>query len=158
MIIAIIIFFDLIDIYFFEISGKFVTIFLGRYGNVVTRQDWKRIKKNNKDIYKEIWNKNNIGRCYYVLRTLACLLEDSKIMYCSVTLKMGKKAGHAVVVKNNCIYDTNEREHFDYEEYLSENKAEVYKIFEKDIYSKPNFLKDVEKDFKIWCNERDAYF
>ncbi len=140
-----------------RISARIFKHFFARYGRVVSKDDWKRIKRKNKDAYKFIWDKKNIGHCYVVAWVLALFLEDAKVMYCSVPCKEGGQTAHAVVVKNNCIYDTNLRMHFDFDEYIEMNKAEVYQIFEEEVYCKKSFFDDVRQDFKNWCAERSVY-
>ena len=123
----------------------------------VSKNDWKRIKKKNKNAYKFIWDKENIGHCYAIAWVLALFIEDAKVMYCSIACKENGQTAHAVVVKNNCIYDTNKRMHYDFDEYIELNKVEVYKIFEKEVYCKISFFDDVREDFKNWCAERNVY-
>lgn len=138
-------------------SGKIFTRIFGRYGKVVRKDDWKRIKKKNRDAYKFIWDKNNIGHCYMVAWVLSLWIEDAKLMYCSVKRKQGDWTAHAVVVKNNCVYDTNLRNHYDYDEYIKIFEAEVYQIFEEETYCKKSFFDDVRQGFKEWCAERNVY-
>lgn len=138
------------------ISARIFTRIFGRYGRVVTKDDWKRIKKKNKDAYKFIWDKKNIGHCYAVAWVLALWVEDAKVMYCSIASK-NEHTAHAVVVKNGCVYDTNCRRHYDYDEYIKLNKAEVYQIFEEEVYCKKSFFDDVRQGFVDWCAERNVY-
>lgn len=137
-------------------SAKIFTHIFGRYGLVISKDDWKRIKKKNKHAYRFIWDKKNIGHCYAVAWVLALWIEDAKVMYCSIATKDGYTA-HAVVVKNNCIYDTNQRRHYDYEEYIEMNKVEVYRIFEEEVYCTKSFFDDVRQGFVNWCAERNVY-
>lgn len=140
------------------ISAKIFDHFFARYGRVVSKDDWKWIKRVNKKVYKFILDKKNIGHCYAVSWMLAIFVEDAKIMYCSIACKEDvKTTGHSVVVKNNCIYDTNMRKHFDFDEYIEINKVEVYKIFEEEEYCKKSFFDDIREDFKSWCAERNVY-
>lgn len=140
-----------------RISARIFEHFFARYGRVVSKNDWKRIKKKNKNAYKFIWDKENIGHCYAVAWVLALFIEDAKVMYCSIACKENGQTAHAVVVKNNCIYDTNKRMHYDFDEYIELNKVEVYKIFEKEVYCKISFFDDVRENFKNWCAERNVY-
>ena len=138
-------------------SAKILDHFFARYGPVVSKYDWKRIKRNNKIAYKFIWDKENIEHCYAVTWVLASWLDDAKIMYCSIKGKECDRTAHAVILKNNSIYDTNLRRHCNYDEYIKVNKAEIYKIFEKEIYSKESFFDDIRQDFVKWCKERNVY-
>lgn len=139
------------------ISAKIFEHFFARYGRVVTKDDWKRIKKQNKEAYKFIWDKKHIGHCYFVSRVLATWIEDAKVMYCSIATKNDGQTAHAVIVKNNCVYDTNNRKHYDYDEYIERFKVEVYKIFGKEAYYKESFFDDVRQGFVDWCAERNVY-
>ncbi len=141
-----------------RISARIFAHFFARYGRVVSKDDWERIKKQNKSTYKFIWDKKSIGQCYTVALILALLIEDAKIMYCSIASGEGGPTAHAVVVKNNCVYDTNIRRHYDYDEYIEMAKAEVYQIFEKEIFCRESFLSDVKEDFANWCAKRNVYF
>jgi len=139
------------------ISAKIVNRIWGRYGRVVTKDDWKQIKKQNKLAYKFIWDKKNIGHCYMVARILATWIDDAKLMYCSIEAKNGESTAHAVVVKNGCIYCTNSRQHYDFDDYIKYAKAEVYQIWEKEVYCKESFFDDVRQGFVDWCAERNVY-
>lgn len=98
-------------------SAKILIHFFGRYGRVVTKQDWTRIKKESHRGYREIWSKNSIGHCYYFSWYIALFLNDATLMYCSIKGNDGRNTAHSVIVKNNCVYDTNARQHFDLNDY-----------------------------------------
>ena len=127
------------------------------YGKVVTKKDWENIKKHsNKDAYKAIRTSKSKGYCYFYSRIIASYIKDAKLMYCSV--KSGDHfTAHAVVLKDNCVYDTNYRTHCDYDEYIEKENATIYKIFSVDQYRKKSFFDDIREDFKKWCAERNVY-
>lgn len=127
-----------------------------RYGNVVHRRDWKNLKKFCPKGYKLVWSKKAIGKCYDISWIIALYIKDAKLMYCSIRVKDGSTTAHSVIVKDNCVYDTNKREHFDYDEYLKDQAVEVYKIFDKDIYQKESFFDDIRDDFVKWCSEKSV--
>ena len=77
-------------------------------------------------------------------------------MYCSCKGENGQIA-HAVIVKNHCIYDTNDRKHFDYDEYIKMFDVEVYQIYEKEQYCSINFFNNIRQGFVEWCAERNVY-
>ena len=157
IIVLLILLFESKDVYFtWRISKKIVDKLFARYGKVVRKQDWKNIKKKNPEAYKFIWDKKNIGHCYATAWILALWLDNAKIMYCSVIGPEGKTA-HAVVVKNNCVYDTNARMHYSFEEYKELYDADVYQIFEEEVYCKKSFFDDVRQGFIAWCAERNVY-
>lgn len=131
--------------------------YLLRYGKVVTKKDWKNIKKKcNTKIYNKLLTSESCGYCYYYSRIIALFLEDAQLMYCSIELE-DRLTAHAVVVKNNCVYDTNYRRHIDYEEYIEKEKVTIYKMFSADEYRKESFFDDIRQGFVDWCVERNVY-
>lgn len=139
------------------ISIKITYSLFGKYDKAVTKDDWKRIKKRNKRAYKYILDKKNIGHCYYISWILALWLNDAKLIYCSIRCSDGHHTGHAVVLRNNCVYDTNLRMNCDLDEYIKELDAEVYKIFDEEVYRTESFFQDIYQDFYNWCSERNVY-
>ena len=59
---------------------------LGRYGKVVSKEDWANIKNSNIEFYRELLGPDSIGYCYYYSRKLALFLKDVKIIYCCIEL------------------------------------------------------------------------
>ena len=139
------------------ISIRILDKLFGKYGLVVSKDDWKRIKKKNIKAYKFVRDKKNIGYCYMTSWVLAIWIEDAKIMYCSIAGKNNCQTAHSVVVKNNCVYDTNLREHYDFDEYIKMYKVEIYTFFEEKEYCTEKFFENVYKDFMDWCAERNVY-
>ena len=140
-----------------NISCKLLFYLFGRYGKVVNSKDWKNIKKYlDNDIYKFLTTKKSLGYCYYCSWVIARFLNDAQIMYCSIQIS-NRPSGHAVIVKDNCIYDTNERRHYDYDEYIKLREAVVYKIFSQEEYKKKTFFDDIRQGFVDWCTENDVY-
>lgn len=139
-------------------SSKIMYYFFCRYGRVVTKKDWRKIKKQcPKVLYKRFFSKKSCGKCYFYSRLVAVYLEEAELMYCSIKLDDGSKTAHAVIVKNNCVYDTNARQHFDLEEYKKDFEVEVYKIFSKKEYLSTTFFDDIREDFVKWCAEKNVY-
>lgn len=137
-------------------STKVLWHFFGRYGRVVTKEDWKNIKRFCPETYKYIWSKKSDGHCYITSASIALFLDDAKIMYCSIKGKNGD-TGHSVIVKNNCVYDTNQRLHYDLEEYKKIFEVNVYKIFSKEEYNDEEFFDNIRDGFVKWCAERNVY-
>jgi len=139
-----------------KISFKIV-MYLLRYGKVVSKEDWKYIKKYCKrKVYRKLRSKKSKGYCYYYSRVVAYFLKDAQLMYCCIKCQ-DHYSGHAVVVKNNCVYDTNQRKHFEYNEYLELFDAKVYKMFSAEEYRKESFFDDIRQGFAEWCAANNAY-
>ena len=130
----------------------------GKYGRVVTKEDWKIIKKKSPGLYKFLHTKKEyLGKCYYCSWAIACFLKDAQLMYGSYKVTDGSFSGHAVIVKNNCVYDTNHRMHHDIDEYKELFSFEVYKIFSEKDYRTKDFFDNIRNDFVKWCSERNSY-
>lgn len=129
----------------------------GRYGKVVTKQDWSRIKKADPKGYREMCSDESLGYCYYYTREIALFLEDAQLLYCSIKGNDGNDTAHVVIVKNNFVYCSNARTHFDLEEYQNEYILDVYKIFSKEEYGTEDFFDNIRDDFVKWCAQRNVY-
>lgn len=130
--------------------------YLLRYGKVVSPKDWKNLRKKHRKLYKALRTKRSCGYCYLFSCALAICIKDAEVLYCTIQID-GQPSGHSVVLKNNCIYDTNQKKHYSYEFFLEDSGAEVYKIFTKDEYAKRSFFDDIRPGFVEWCKERNAY-
>lgn len=140
-----------------RLSYKILFRLFGRYGKVVSKKDWKDIKKHwPKEAYKEAISKKSCGHCYFYSWAIAQWLEDAKLMYCSQKLKDGPSA-HAVIVKDNCVYDTNLRRHFDYNEYIELYDIVIYKMFSEEEYRTETFFDDIRPEFVEWCAKNNVY-
>ena len=127
-----------------------------RYGKVVTRKDWRNVRRKNRKLYKALRTKISFQYCYAYSRELAMYLQDVQLMYCTIQCDDGL-SGHVVILKDNCIYCTNSKAHLDYEDYLKDSKGEVYKIFSKEEFVKESFFDEIREDLIRWCEERGAF-
>ena len=139
------------------LSVELALHFFGKYGRVVTKQDWKSIKKQDHKLYREANSEESCGYCYFYSRAVALYLKGAKLMYCSIEGEDGEDSGHAVILKNNCVYCTNARRHFFLEEYKDEMKVKIYKIFSEEEFVSETFFEDIREDFVKWCKENNVY-
>lgn len=138
-------------------TAKLVNYTLGRYGRVVTKKDWKNIKKRYYKMYKKIWSKEAIGGCYFFSWVIALNLKDAKLMYCAVDGSEEPRISHAVILKDNCVYCTNCRRHFNLEEYKEITNASIYKIFSEKEYRNKKFFDNIKEGLVKWCKENNVY-
>lgn len=157
LVVAIFLFYEKAFVMILPFSISILLHFFGRYGRVVTKADWTNIKRKCPKGYKDIWSKKCIGHCYYYSWEIALFLENAELMYCSVKRRDGTKTAHAVIVKNNCVYCTNARRHYEIEEYKKLFDVEVYKMFSEEEYRDKKFFENIREDFKKWCVERNVY-
>lgn len=139
-----------------RISMKILRYFL-KYGKVVGKQEWENVKKNCKMLYKDLRSKKSYGYCYFYSRMLALFIDDAQLMYCAIKINEDEMTGHCVIVKNHCIYDTNAKRHYDYDEYFEMTDAIIYKMFSRKEYQKKSFFDDIRTDFINWSEEHNVY-
>ena len=140
-----------------RLSYKLLFKLFGRYGKVVSKKDWKNIKKYwPKEAYKEAISKKSCGYCYFYSCAIAQCLKDAKLMYCSQMIKC-RASAHAVIVKDNCVYDTNVRRHFDYNEYIELYDIVIYKMFSEEEYRMKHFFDNIRPEFVEWCANNNVY-
>ena len=130
---------------------------LGRYGKVVPKEDWANIKNSNIEFYRELLGQDSIGYCYYYSRELALFLKDVKIIYCCIELDNGEKTGHAMILRDDCVYNTSSKQHYYLEAYEKMRGFEVYRIFSEEEYRREEFFDNIREGFIKWCEERNVY-
>lgn len=140
------------------VSSEIILYFYGRYGKVVTKEDWKKIKKKCHKLYRDIWwSKRYYGHCYFYSWCVALFLKDAELMICSIDKGNGERTGHSVIVKDNCVFDTNNRQHFELDEYKKIRNVIIYKMFSGKEYRSKTFYADIREDFTKWCKEHNTY-
>lgn len=135
---------------------------------VISFIDWKKLKKVSKANYDYLLSRNSIGKCYESTYYIANVLRKKhiKIMWL-VNSNSKEKYGHAVLVKNNFIYDTNRRKTYSKTKYLKLNQSKIFKEFSiseyaiEDMYNliakglNTNLVYDnlrmYWKEFKVFC-------
>lgn len=140
---------------------------------VITYKDWKKLKKASKTNYDYLRSENSIGECYKTTYYIANVLrkQQIKIMWL-VNCDPTHKYGHAALVKNNRIYDTNLRRTYPKAKYLELNQSEIFKEFSIDEYLAENMeqlisyevdtnfvfrrLRPDWNEFKIFCDNIGA--
>ena len=143
---------------FGPLSCELIVYFFGRYGKVVTKEDWGKIKKKCLRLYIDMWwSKKYRGHCYWYSWCIALFLKDAKLMYCSIEKENGERTGHSVIVKNDCVFDTNQRQHYDLEKYKTDTGVIVYKMFSEKEYRSKTFFEDIKEEYMKWCKENNSY-
>lgn len=135
------------------LSTKIVFNFFGKYGRVITKSDWKQIKKYSYLRYRTMISKRRFNYLSLIAWEMALLLKDAELMYCIAETDCGAIA-HAVIVKNNCVYDPLYVLQFDYNEYVMMHDIEIYKKFSYEEYDDSEFPVKTLEDFSKWCVER----
>lgn len=119
-----------------------------------------RLKKIDKEFYQHIQTEECNNQCYRCTFKLAYLLNDSKvkILWISGTpFDDEDRYGHAVLVKNGYILDTNTRRSYKRKKYLKAMQAEIFYEYSLEEYSRVDTPWELKWDeFGIWCEERNV--
>ena len=121
---------------------------------------WKRmyVKRIDKTFYKYLQTDECEGKCYKCSFKLANLLNDPRVTilwFAATSFEDSLRYGHAVLVRNGYILDTNTRRSYKKDQYLKVLKAEIfyeYTLREYKSVMEPWNLK--WKEFGIWCDDR----
>ncbi len=135
------------------LSTKIVFKLFGKYGRVITKSDWKQIKKYSYLRYINMVSKRRYEYLSLISWEMALLLEEAELMYCIAETDCGAIA-HSVIVKNNCVYDPLYVLQFDYNEYVKMHDVEIYKKFSYEEYDDSEFPVKSLEDFSKWCIEK----
>lgn len=141
---------------------KFQNLWLLNW-KVISFKDWKIIKKRYNKLYIKARSEVCNHKCYDTTYAIANTLQnpDIKILWICIESR-GHKCGHAVISRNDEIYDSNLRRTFNREEYLKAFNAEIFKEYSLEEYSdKENlpqscFVYLDWEQFGEWCVEHNA--
>ena len=123
---------------------------------------WKRIqvKKFDKEFYHHIQTEECDKQCYRCTFKLAHLLNDSKVKILWIAgtpFDDEDRYGHAVLVKNGYILDTNTRRSYKRKKYLKAMQAEIFYEYSLEEYFHVDTPWDLKWDeFGTWCEERNV--
>lgn len=141
------------------LQEKIIKNFVSLKSNVISKYGWKKIKRADVGLYMDLLSDECRNVCYYYAREIALIVKDVKLMYVSVCdhLNNNKTCAHVIIRRNDEIYCTNFRRTFKLDDYTRFFDMKIYKEWDYQQYSNPDFRKLVKKDFVKWCNENDVY-
>lgn len=149
-----------------EIGGwlveKFQNLWLLNW-HVISFKDWFIIKKKDRVLYEKARSEDCNHKCYFTSYALANTLENPDIRILWICIgPLDNKFGHAVIVRNDKVYDSNLRRTYGREEYLRAFNAEVFKEYSINEYLNKENLHQSHftfldwEEFGEWCKERNA--
>ena len=130
----------------------------------LSKQEWNQVKTSDIQTYSDLVSGYCKHKCYSYARKLALLLDNATLMYISIQpiVSEDKVCAHAVIRRDNQIYDTNIRRSFGIDDYFKLFNVKVYHEWNFTEYSQPDFKESVSKEFHTWCKnynvERYQYF
>ncbi len=122
---------------------------------------WKRmrVKKIDKEFYKHLQTEECNKQCYRCTFKLAYLLNDSKVKIlwlAGTPFDDEERYGHAVLIKNGYVLDTNTRKSYKKETYLKAMQAEIFYEYSLEEYLLVDNPWDLKwNEFGSWCEERN---
>ena len=124
----------------------------------LSKQEWDKVKSSDIQTYSDLVSGYCKHKCYSYARKLALLIENVTLMYISIQpiISEDKVCAHAIIRKNNQIYDTNIRRSFDIDDYFKLFNVKVYHEWNFNEYSQPDFKDSVSKDFHAWCKSNNV--
>ena len=116
------------------------------------------VKRIDKAFYKHLQTEECRGECYRCSFKLAYLLKDPKVKilwFAATAFDDTERYGHAVLVKNGYILDTNTRKSYKKEKYLKAMKAEIFYEYSLEEYLQVDSPWELKwEEFGKWCEER----
>lgn len=123
---------------------------------------WKRmyVKRIDRVFYKHLQTEKCRGKCYECSFKLAYLLNNPKVKilwFAATGLDDSDRYGHAVLIKNGYILDTNARRSYKKNTYLEALKAEIFYEYSLEEYLRVDEPWELKWDeFGKWCEERNV--
>ena len=141
---------------------KFQNLWLLNW-HVISFIDWINIKRNNRELYEMSRSAECDHKCYYISYLLANTLRNPDIKIVWMCIKsLGKCCGHAVLQKDNRIYDSNLRRTFKREKYMEAFEVKVFREYSISEYlNKVNLDSDKFtfldwEEFGKWCEKQNV--
>lgn len=134
-------------------------------GNALSKQDFKKIEKENKDLYECITSCLCHGHCYAICFDILKILKTGNMKFLAVkklAIEDGKETYtmHVLYEKNGWVFDTYNQRQYPVEKALTLHQGIVYKDFSyEDIkaLTHQEFRDKTYDEFVKWCEEHDCY-
>lgn len=126
--------------------------------SVLSKKDWKLIKKTNKELYEDLLGDKSDDDSFYYARQIGLIVKDVELMYVAINDKSEDEVrAHALVKRDGKVYDPFLKRSFNLNDYARLYEMETYEIWSFKEYSKRNFEESVKKDFTNWCAENEFW-
>lgn len=145
------------------LTEKFQNLWLFNW-QVISFKDWKNIKKRCKKLYYDARSEACNHECYTTTYAIANTLNNPEIKILWIAVQSAdERYGHAVILRNGKIYDSNLRRTFNYDKYFKAFNVEIFKEYSiKDYVTKEDLSHDTcfsnleWKAFGKWCKEHNV--
>lgn len=145
------------------LTEKFQNLWLLNW-QVISFKDWNNIKKRCKKLYYDARSEVCNHKCYVTTYAIANALQNPEIKILWIAIEsMDKRCGHAVILRNGKIYDSNLRRTFNRAEYFNSFNVEIFKEYSLEEYlnkenlSRESCFSHLEwEEFGEWCKEHNV--
>ena len=128
-----------------------------RKNNVISKKDWKHIKKTNKKLYKKLLGDQSEDLSYYYAREIALILKNVKLMYVAIDDRLHETIyAHALIRKGDQVYDSYLKRSFKLDDYAKLYNMKIYSQWSFKDYSDSAFRRTVKNNFTNWCIKNDV--
>lgn len=130
-------------------------------GEALKTSDFKEIKLNDKTLYYDISTDECQGQCYATCFEILKTLKKGKITFLVTGIHYyDKPSMHVLYVNNGWCFDTNFRMQYEYEKFLNESEACIFKEFDYESIkglSYEEFKRMHRKEIENWCTENNYF-
>lgn len=138
---------------------QFIIKLVSTNGKALGKKEWKAIKKYDIGLYNDLLSDECIHCCYYYSLEIARIIKDCNLIWGAVEepFEDGHNYyAHAVILRNNYIYDSNMRQSEKYEDFIKLYKFKLYKQWNYNEYSRKDFRESERAEFRKWCKENNV--
>jgi len=137
-----------------KLINFFFNLFTVYTNKVISIKIWKKIKSECKELYLDLTSESCEGFCYYYSLVLGLIHKDVDLIWGSCyDSKSRQHYAHAFIVKNEYVYDSNQRLSYKFDDYAKANNLKIYRRWKYSEYNTKNFRSSVREDFRKWCEE-----
>ncbi len=141
--------------------SEFIRKFVSLNGKALGLKEWRKIKKENVVLYKNLLSNECWRQCYYYSLEIAKIIKDCTLLWGGIKDPFESSSvfyAHAVILRNGYVYDTNFRQSVKYEDFKKLYQFKIYKMWDYEKYSENNFRNSERKEFQAWCKENNVTF
>lgn len=165
---------EIIDFCNYTLADKLYNRLYAQRGKAISKEDFIKIKNENKELYDSITSSKCHGYCYATCFNLLRTLKTGNIKFMAVKLvSTGNETKnytmHVVYEKNGWVFDTYNQRQYPVEKDIALHNAIVYKNFSYDdiifssydkfimLLSYGEFRDKNYDELAKWCKEHDCY-
>jgi len=154
---------ELIDFSTNVLPDKLYNKIYAQRGKAISKQDFKKIEKENDVLYQYITSCLCHGHCYSICFDILKILKTGNIKFLAVKAHPDEGSSytmHVLYENNSWTFDTYNQRQYPLEKALVLHKAVVYKDFSYEDIKGLTYEEFRDKNYEElakWCEEHDCY-